>query len=410
MKNTSDTKSLATPRTNSRNSTCLSDDNPTPRTAHATATIATPAQQNTLTTPSAHTTKTTPTTQDMPTLDSTKRNLARQKWQIFKRNKRALISLYIFGFLCFVSIFAPLIANHKPILIYHNHSFYFPLFAFYPESAFGGDFESEPDYNDPFVKELLKDSFVLKPLIPYSYDTIILDLDTNSPTPPDSKHLLGSDDQARDVASRLIYGLAISIAFGLVLSVFCVIIGVSVGGACGYYGGLVDLLGQRGIEIYSSVPILFLLIILSSFIVPSFWWILAIVLAFSWISLVGVVRAEFLKARNMEYVKAARALGLSNVRIIFRHLLPNAMVATITYIPFIMAGSISTLVTLDFLGFGMPVGSPSLGEIIEQAKNNLTSPHLAISGFVGVGVLLCVLVFIGEGVRDAFDPRIKEKS
>lgn len=343
-------------------------------------------------------------------LSSTKRAIASQKWQIFKQNRRALFSLYIFAFLCFVSLFAPLIANHKPLLIYHNHSFYFPLLKFYPESAFGGDFESEPDYNDPFVKnELLKDSFVLKPLIPYSYDTIILDLDTNSPTPPDFKHILGSDDQARDVAARLLYGLAISIAFGLVLSVFCVLIGVSVGGVCGYYGGLVDLLGQRGIEIYASVPILFLLIILSSFIVPSFWWILGIVLAFSWISLVGVVRAEFLKARNMEYVKAAKALGLSNARIIFRHLLPNAMVATITYIPFIMAGSISTLVTLDFLGFGMPVGSPSLGEILEQAKNNLTSPHLAISGFLGVGILLCVLVFIGEGVRDAFDPRIKHK-
>ncbi len=339
-----------------------------------------------------------------------KRRIWLQKWRIFKSNKRAFYSLILFGILFVVSMSADFIANQKPFLIYHNHKLYFPIFQVYEESEFGGDFQSEPDYNDPFVQHLLKDSFVLKAPIPYSYDTIIMDLDSPSPTPPDAKHWLGTDDQARDVSARLLYGLRVSILFGFVLSFFSVVIGVSLGALQGYYGGLVDLLGQRAIEIYSSVPILFLLIILSSFIVPSFWWILLIVLAFSWITLVGVVRAEFLKARNMDYVKAAKALGIKNSTIIFKHLLPNAMVATITYIPFIMAGSIATLVTLDFLGFGMPVGSASLGELLEQAKNNLTAPHLAICGFVSVSILLSTLVFIGEGVRNAFDPRYMQKN
>ena len=338
-------------------------------------------------------------------LSATKKIIWQQKWQIFKSNKRAFIGLWLFVFIFIVTIFADVIANHKPLLIYKDKQFYFPIFKTYSEIIFGGDFESEPDYNDVYVQELLKDAFVIRALIPYSYDTIIMDLHTPAPTPPNSRHLLGTDDQARDVLARLIYGLRISILFGLVLSFFSVIIGVSLGAVQGYYGGAIDLIGQRAIEIYSSIPILFLLIILSSFITPSFWWILLIVLAFSWISLVGVVRAEFLKARNMDYVKAAKALGVTNFKIIFKHLLPNAMVATITYIPFIMAGSITTLVTLDFLGFGMPVGSASLGELLEQGKNNLTSPHLAICGFVSVAVLLSCLVFIGEGLRDAQNPR-----
>lgn len=338
------------------------------------------------------------------TLKEAKKCIWAQRWRTFKSNKRAYYSLILFSLICVVCLSANIIANHKPFLIYHNHHFYFPLFKVYPETAFGGDFESEPDYNDPYIKQLLKDDIVIRTLIPYSYETIIMDLQEPSPTPPDSKHWLGTDDQARDVLARLIYGLRTSIVFGLILSVCSMVIGVGFGALQGYYGGAIDLLGQRGIEIYSSIPILFLLIILSSFITPNFWWILCIVLCFSWIGLVGIVRAEFLKARNMDYVKATKVLGFGSFYIIFRHLLPNAMVATITYMPFLMVSSITTLITLDFLGFGMPVGSASLGELLEQAKNNLNAPHLALCGFVSIAVLLSCLVFIGEGIRDSFDP------
>ena len=336
-----------------------------------------------------------------------KHTIWKQKWQIFKANKRALVSLYVFILLCLFSLGAKCIANHKPLMIYHNQTFYFPLLQSYPETTFGGDFFTEPDYNDPYMQKLLQNSFVLRAPIPYSYDTIILDLHTPAPTPPDSKHWLGTDDQARDVSARVLYGLGVSIGFGMLLSVCSVIIGVCIGGLQGYYGGLLDLLGQRGIEIYASIPLLFLLIILSSFLTPSFWWILLIVLAFSWINLSSIVRAEFLKVRNMPYAKAAKALGVRNYIIIFKHLMPNAMIATITYVPFLMAGSIATLVTLDFLGFGMPVGSASLGELLEQAKNNLTSPHLALCAFASIALVLSVLVFIGEGIRDAFDPSMQ---
>lgn len=332
--------------------------------------------------------------------------LWKNRWKIFAKNSRARISLYLFVTLCALALFAPLLANHKPLLIYYNGHFYFPLWQSYPESTFGGDFFTEPDYNDPYVKELLRDSFVLRAPIPYSYDTIVLDLHTPAPTPPSSKHWLGTDDQARDVLARLLYGLGTGIAFGLILSACSVVIGIGVGGLQGYYGGLIDLIGQRGIEVYASIPLLFLLIILSSFITPSFWWILGIVLAFSWIPLSVIVRAEFLKVRESVYVKAARALGASDLRIVFAHILPNACIATIAYVPFLMVGSIGTLVTLDFLGFGMPVGSASLGELLEQGKNNLASPHLALSGFSAVALLLSLLCFIGEGVRDALNPSV----
>lgn len=305
------------------------------------------------------------------------------------------------------SMGANFVANDKPLFIYKDHKSYFPVFVSYPERTFGGDFDTEADYNDPYVKKLLQNAFVIYPLIHYSYDTIVRDLNSPAPTPPTLKHWLGTDDQARDVSARLLYGYRISIIFALILSFFSVVIGVSVGALQGYYGGMVDLLGQRFVEIWSGIPMLFLVIIISSFIAPNFWWILALVLVFSWMSLVGVVRAEFLRGRNMDYVKASKALGASDVRIIFYHILPNALVATITYIPFIMAGSIATLTSLDFLGFGMPVGSASLGELLSQGKNNLTSPHLAIVGFTAVAILLSVLVFIGEGIRDAFDSNVK---
>lgn len=347
-----------------------------------------------------------PASQSAPeSLHALRRSLWYARWRVFKTNTRARISLYIFCFLLALSLGANLIANHKPLLIYHQGTLFFPILNSYPESAFGGDFFTEPDYNDPYMKSLLADSFVLRAPIPYSYDTIVLDLHSPAPTPPDSAHWLGTDDQARDVAARLLYGMRVSIVFGIVLSVCSVVLGILIGGAQGYYGGFIDLLGQRGVEIYASIPLLFLLIILSSFINPSFWWILGIVLAFSWITLSTIVRAEFLKVRNATYVKAAKALGMSDWRVMFAHILPNACIATIAYVPFLMIGSISTLITLDFLGFGMPVGSASLGELLEQGKNNLASPHLAISGFISIALLLSALCFIGEGVRDALVPK-----
>lgn len=336
-----------------------------------------------------------------------KSSLLNLRWKVFKSNKRAFYSLWIFAFLFLGGVGAEFIANSKPLFIYQDSRVFFPVFKSYPEKTFGGDFDTQANYNDPYVKNLLRDAFVIYSPIPYTYDTIVMDLEDPAPTSPSFKHWLGTDDQARDVLARLIYGYRISIIFGLILSFFSVIIGVSVGALQGYYGGLLDLFGQRFVEIWNGIPMLFLLIIISSFISPNFWWILALVLAFSWMSLVGVVRAEFLRGRNMDYVKASRALGASDVRIIFYHILPNALVATITYVPFIMAGSIATLVSLDFLGFGMPVGSASLGELLSQGKNNLASPHLAIAGFIAVAALLSTLVFIGEGVRDAFDSNIK---
>ncbi|WP_095269373.1 ABC transporter permease [Helicobacter sp. 13S00477-4] len=330
-----------------------------------------------------------------------------RRWRIFKANKRAFYSLWIFILMFMLSMGAEFFANERPFFIYKDSKAYFPMFVSYPEKVFGGDFYTEPNYNDPYVKNLLKNAFVIDAPIPYSYNTIVMDLKSPAPTSPNSKHWLGTDDQARDVLARLIYGYRVSIFFGLVLSIFSVIIGVGIGALQGYYGGLSDLFGQRFIEIWSGIPILFLLIVISSFLEPNFWWVLALVLAFSWMGLSGVVRAEFLRARNMDYVKASKSLGASDLRIIFYHILPNALVATITYIPFIMAGSIATLVSLDFLGFGMPVGSASLGELLNQGKNNLSSPHLAIVGFLSVSLLLSVLVFIGEGVRDAFDATTK---
>ncbi|MCI6313191.1 MAG: ABC transporter permease [Helicobacter sp.] len=325
-------------------------------------------------------------------------------WQRFRANTRAYMSLWIFGVLVFVSVIAPCIANQKPLFIYHEGRAYFPIFVDYPETTFGGDFESFTDYLDPYVSDvLLKDSFVLRTLIPYSPETILFDLHTPSPTSPDSVHWLGTDDKGRDVLARMLYGLRTSLAFGFILTICVLVIGVSVGALQGYYGGSIDLFGQRLIEIWNSIPILFVIIIVANTIAPSFWWILGIVLAFSWIGLASVVRAEFLKIRNLEFVKAARVLGFSDWRIMMRHILPNAMVATITYLPFIMATGIITLGSLDFLGFGTQ--DASLGELLAQGKNNLTSPHLGISAFLIVSILLSVLVFVGEGLRDALDPR-----
>ena len=324
----------------------------------------------------------------------------------FKANKRGFFSSWLFCILFLISIFAEFIANDKPILIVFDNKIHFPVFEKIPETFYGGEFETEADYKDLYVKNLInKNGFFIMPLIEYSYDTINYELKVPSPSPPSLENWLGTDDQGRDVLSRLIYGFRISVFFGLILTILSSFIGIVVGGIQGFYGGKIDLFGQRFIEIWSGLPVLYLLIIISSFIEPSFWILLFIMLLFSWMSLEGVVRAEFLRARNFEYVKAAKALGVNNVKLMFKHVLPNAMVATLTLMPFILSGSIATLTSLDFLGFGLPPGSPSLGEMVAQGKANLQAPWLGLSAFITLSLQLSLLVFIGEAVRDAFDPR-----
>jgi microcin C transport system permease protein len=329
-----------------------------------------------------------------------------RRWRNFKRNRRGFWSLWIFLALFISSMGAELIANDRPILVWHDDALYAPVLKEYVETEFGGQFETAADYRDPYVQELIEaNGWILWPPVRYSYRTVNYELTVPAPAPPSTENLLGSDDQGRDVLARLIYGFRISVLFGLCLAFFSSLVGVAAGAVQGYYGGKVDILGQRFIEIWSGLPILFLLIILSSFVQPNFWWLLGIMLLFSWMALVDVVRAEFLRGRNLEYVQAARALGVSDKTIIFRHILPNAMVATLTFMPFILNGSITTLTSLDFLGFGLPAGSPSLGELLAQGKANLHAPWIGISTFVVLSVMLSLLVFIGEAVRDALDPR-----
>lgn len=324
----------------------------------------------------------------------------------FKANKRGYVSLWIFLLLFIVTLFAEFIANDKPLLVKYEDHFYYPVFVQYPETTFGGEFETETNYRDPFVKNLIDaHGWMIWPLIPFSYNTVNYDLLVPAPSPPSAEDWLGTDDQGRDVLARLIYGFRISVLFGLTLTILSSFFGVTAGAVQGYFGGLTDLIFQRFIEIWSGMPVLYLLIILASVVQPNFWWLLGLMLLFSWMTLVPVVRAEFLRARNLEYVKAARALGLSTPRIIYRHVLPNAMVATLTLMPFILNTSITTLTSLDFLGFGLPSGSASLGEMLNQGKNNLQAPWLGISTFAVLAILLTLLIFIGEAVRDAFDPR-----
>jgi len=332
--------------------------------------------------------------------------LTKRRLTQFKANKRGYISLWIFLILFVLTLFAEFIANDKPLLIQYAGQYYFPMFKEYPETTFGGDFETETNYRDPFVKELIdKKGWMVWPLIPYSYNTVNYDLPVPAPAPPSTENWLGTDDQGRDVLARLIYGFRISVLFGLTLTLFSTFFGVAAGAIQGYFGGLTDLIFQRFMEIWSGMPVLYLLIILASLVQPTFWWLLILMLLFSWMALVPVVRAEFLRARNLDYVRAARALGLATPRIIYRHVLPNAMVATLTFMPFILNGSITTLTSLDFLGFGLPLGSPSLGEMLNQGKNNLQAPWLGITAFLVLAVMLTLLIFIGEAVRDAFDPR-----
>jgi microcin C transport system permease protein len=330
----------------------------------------------------------------------------RRRIAAFRSSKRGMISLAIFGTLFFLSLFAELLANSKPILIRYDGGFYSPMLKDYPETTFGGDFPTNTVYSDPEVKKLIEEKgWILWPPIPYSYDTVLKGEGRTTLQPPSRQHWLGTDDSGRDVLARLIYGFRISVLFGLALTVASTVIGIAAGAVQGYFGGVVDLVMQRFLEIWSSMPTLYLLIILASFIQPGFWVLLGIMLLFSWMSLVGLVRAEFLRGRNFDYVRAARALGMMDARIMFRHILPNAMTASLTFLPFILAGSVTTLTSLDFLGFGLPVGSPSLGELLLQGKNNLTAPWLAFTGFFVIALMLSLLVFIGEAVRDAFNPR-----
>ena len=332
--------------------------------------------------------------------------LNKRRLQNFKSNKRGFYSFWIFSFLFIVSIFADFIANDKPLLIKFDQEYYFPIINEYPETIFGGDFETEADYRDPYVIKLIEDKgWIIMPLIPYTYNTIIRDLDVPAPAPPSKKNWLGTDDQARDVLARLIYGFRISILFGFTLTFFSMIIGVSAGAIQGYFGGKIDLFFQRFMEIWSAIPTLYVLIILASIVQPNFWWLLMILLFFSWMGYVGVVRAEFLRARNLDYVRAAKALGVSNQTIMFRHLLPNATVATITFLPFSLSASVTALSGLDFLGFGLPPGSASLGEMVNQGRNNLHAPWLGLTSFFTLGLMLGLLVFVGEAIRDSLDPR-----
>lgn len=352
----------------------------------------------------------------------------RRRLNNFKANRRGWWSLWIFLTLFILSLFAEFLANDRPLLVRYKGEFLFPIAVNYPEEKFGG-FLATTDYRDPVIaKEIEANGWAVWPPIRYSYRTHNLDLPVPAPAPPtwllkDEQcrviaerrggtgcrdlewNWLGTDDQGRDVVARLIYGFRISILFGLILSSLSSVVGIAAGAIQGYFGGWTDLIFQRFIEIWTSIPALYLLIIVAAIITPSFFVLLGILLLFSWVALVGVVRAEFLRARNFEYVRAARALGLSNRAIMVKHLLPNAMVATLTFLPFILNGSITTLTSLDFLGFGLPPGSPSLGELLAQGKSNLQAPWLGLSGFFVIALMLSLLIFIGEAVRDAFDPR-----
>jgi microcin C transport system permease protein len=332
--------------------------------------------------------------------------LNRRRLANFRANRRGYWSAWIFALAFAVTLPAEFIANDKPLVVGYKGSLYAPVLVDYPETEFGGEFETVADYSDPYITDLIKaDGWLVWPLIPYHYRTNIRDLPGSAPTPPTIDNWLGTDDQARDVGTRILYGFRISIIFGVVLTLFSSVIGVLAGAVQGYFGGLLDLLAQRFIEVWSGLPVLYLLMIMASVITPGFFTILGLMLAFSWMALVGVVRAEFLRARNFDYVRAARALGVSDFVIMTRHVLPNAMVATITFMPFILSGSVTTLTSLDFMGFGLPPGSPSLGELLNQGKNNLQAPWLGITAFVVLSLMLSLLVFIGEAVRDAFDPR-----
>lgn len=332
--------------------------------------------------------------------------LTQRRLANFKANKRGYYSFWIFLALFTLTLFAEFIANDRPLLVQYNNEYYLPIVQVYPETTFGGQFKTEADYRDPYVQKLIESKgWMVFPPIAYDYATINYALSVPAPSPPSAENLLGTDDQGRDLLARLIYGFRISVLFGLTLTVLSAIIGICAGAVQGYFGGWVDLLFQRFIEIWQGLPVLYLLIILASLVEPSFWLLLGLMLLFKWMTLVDVVRAEFLRARNFDYVRAARALGVREPVIMWRHVLPNAMVSAVTFMPFILNGSITTLTSLDFLGFGLPAWAPSLGELLAQGKANPNAPWLGMTGFLVLAVMLSLLIFIGEAVRDALDPR-----
>uniref|UniRef100_A0A8J4HBB1 ABC transporter permease n=1 Tax=Acidicaldus sp. TaxID=1872105 RepID=A0A8J4HBB1_9PROT len=333
--------------------------------------------------------------------------LTRRRIAVFRAHKRGWYSLWIFVLLLLVCLFAEFIANDRPLIVRFEGNWYFPVLFDYSEDTFGPEFmPTEADYTDPDIARAIRArGWMLWPLIPFHYDTIVKDLPQPAPAPPSWRNLLGTDDQARDVLARVIYGFRLSVLFGFTLTAISSAIGIAAGAVQGFYGGIVDLLFQRFIEMWSGMPQLYLLIILGSIITPGFLVLLVFLLLFSWMNLTGVVRAEFLRGRNLDYVRAGRALGLSDLTVMFRHILPNALVATLTFLPFTLSGSVTILASLDFLGFGLPPGSPSLGELVSEGKNNLQAPWLGITAFVVLGGMLTLLIFIGEAVRDSFDPR-----
>lgn len=324
----------------------------------------------------------------------------------FKKNKRALISFYIFLILFVISLLSEFIANDKPLILKYQNNFYFPIFKTYMDKDFGGDFPTPADYKDPFIiKNIEQNGWMLMPIIPFSFNTVDYDINVPTPSAPDAKHWLGTDDEGRDIVARILYGFRLSVIFSFLLTLISSIIGIITGAIQGYFGGKIDLIFQRVMEIWETLPQLFIIIIIASIFTPSFLSLLIILIAFSWLSLTGLVRAEFLRTRNMEYVKAARAMGASNFRIMFRHILPNAVIATITFVPFLLAEGITALTALDFLGLGLPAEYPSLGDLVRQGKDNLQAPWIGITIFIVLSMLLSLLIFIGEGVRDAFDTR-----
>lgn len=332
--------------------------------------------------------------------------LNRRRLENFKANRRGYGSFRILTVLLVISLFSEFIANDRPLIVSFEDDLYFPVLFDYPETAFGGDFETPANYRDPYLTNILAESgWTLWPPIRFSYNTINFNLPVPAPSPPSAENVLGTDGQGRDVFARVLYGFRLSLLFGLALTVVSSIVGVAAGAVQGYFGGWLDLIFQRVIEIWNGLPQLFILIIISSFLAPGFWTLLVVLLLFSWTALIAVVRAEFLRARNFDYVRAAKALGMGDAMVMFKHVLPNAMVATITFLPFVLSGSVVALTSLDFLGLGLPPGSPSLGEVLRQGKENLQAPWLGLTAFFALAGMLTLLVFIGEAVRDAFDPR-----
>ena len=332
--------------------------------------------------------------------------LMQQRIQRFKQNRLGMVCFYSFMLIFILALGANFLANNKPLLVKYDQQLYMPILKAYPETEFGGVFETEADYKDPVVQQLINDKgWAIWPIIEFSFDTPNLDLAVPVPSAPTAQNWLGTDDQGRDVLARILYGLRVSLLFGFALTLFSAVIGIAIGAIQGYYGGWIDLIGQRLLEVWGGLPMLFMVMILVSMFSPSIYWLFFIMLLFGWPALVGLVRAEFLRARNFDYVRSARALGVKDHTIMFRHILPNAMSSSLSQLPFMLTANITALTALDFLGYGLPPGTASLGELLLQGKNNLNAPWLALSGFFTLAIVLSLLIYIGEATRDAFDPR-----